>query len=224
MLTFVRWVCLNRLKLWSECLLIICKIELFWLAFDPTVFLLLFINFFFWNNKWTCLCVFHYLLQQPQQKHKKQFHFCWHFTNLQNTLLFILELKSAFAFWWQLTFHLCVCVCVYCHLTLNVWWELRKMWSICTHFSLLIFFILRLSFVVVDCCSCCCWYRRWWKADLFLFLLSLLLYAFDVYVNDKKSLLGVNFKAICCVIYLFVLFTFRFDMHLLLHVTISFEV
>lgn len=29
MLTLVRWVCLNRLKFWSECLLIICKMELF---------------------------------------------------------------------------------------------------------------------------------------------------------------------------------------------------
>lgn len=45
---------------------------------------------------------------------------------------------------------------------------------------------------------------------LLLLLSLLLLYAFDVYVNNKKSLLGVNFKAICCVIYLFVLFTFRF--------------
>lgn len=50
------------------------------------------------------------------------------------------------------------------------------------------------------------------------------MYAFDVYVNNKKSLLGVNFKAICCVIYLFVLFTFRFDMHLLLNDTTSIEV
>lgn len=226
MLTLVRWVCLNRLKFWSECLLIICKIESFrdrhslllcCCCFPPS--LSLFQSLFFSNNMWTCVCVYSIICcSRSRNSTKNNSIFVWHFTNLQNTLLFILELKSAFAVWWQLTFHLCAC-----HLTLHVWWELWKMWSICTHFAFLFysfhFFCYLLS--IVDCWLFVVSVIDGGKLIFFVRLFLLFLYAFDVYVNDKKSLLGVNFKAICCVIYLFVLFTFRFDMHLLLNVTTS---
>lgn len=133
MLTFVRCVYLNRSKIPRECPLYLWnEIELFWevLFFFSSSFVIIIPLKYNIMNVCLLLAVCSGGGNGNSTKTNNTNSFLLKISNPQNTLLFILELKSAFAFWWHLTFHLCACgmlsfdfVSPYSEWQ---WWELRK--------------------------------------------------------------------------------------------------